>query len=130
MTAATGDAYFILLNKYANGGPYDWSVEMQLNATTGLFIDDEVGTVHARGFDARPIRATFHLPDGSGWKVATQLIPTADPETFTAPSLQYFMDSPTELAPFVERSRCRERERMRGNHAAAPQERENLRGQV
>src|SRR2546426_5771422 len=37
---ATGDAYFILLNKYNDFGPYDWSVELQLNATTGLITDD------------------------------------------------------------------------------------------
>jgi hypothetical protein len=48
-----------------------------------------------------PMRATFTPPAGSHWKVATQLYPTADPFTFTAPNLQYFMDSPTELSDFV-----------------------------
>ncbi len=37
----------------------------------------------------------------SNWKVGTQLYPTSDPFTFTAPNLQYFMDSPTELSDFV-----------------------------
>ncbi len=54
----------------------------------------------ARGLDGRPIRVTFRIPDGSGWKIATQLFPTTDPLTFTAPGLQYFMDSPTELSAF------------------------------
>lgn len=44
----------------------------------------------------RPIYATFHAPD-SAWRIATQLEPTADPRTFRAPHLQYFMDSPTHL---------------------------------
>jgi predicted metalloprotease with PDZ domain len=36
--------------------------------------------------------------------VGTQLLPTADPLTFTAPNLQYFLDSPTELAALVVRT--------------------------
>lgn len=44
----------------------------------------------------RPIYATFNPPD-SLWRIATQLEPTADPHTFRAPHLQYFMDSPTHL---------------------------------
>jgi predicted metalloprotease with PDZ domain len=55
----------------------------------------------AMGHDARPIRIRFVPPDGSGWRAGTQLVPTSDPFTFTAPNLQYFMDSPTELAPFI-----------------------------
>jgi predicted metalloprotease with PDZ domain len=56
--------------------------------------------VYAAGLDARPIRVTFRVPAGSGWKVATQLAPTEDPYTFTAPHFQYFMDSPTEVSDF------------------------------
>lgn len=44
----------------------------------------------------RPIEVTFHRPDPS-WRIATQLQPTHDAETFRAPNLQYFMDSPTHL---------------------------------
>ncbi len=52
----------------------------------------------ARGMETAPITIRFRgLP---GWKVATQLVPTADPQVFTAPHLQYFMDSPTMLANF------------------------------
>ncbi|MBA2302246.1 MAG: M61 family metallopeptidase [Acidobacteria bacterium] len=58
----------------------------------------------ARGFDLRPIRVTFVQPKDSGWKVATQLFPTADPFTFTAPNFQYFMDSPAEMSNFGVRS--------------------------
>lgn len=52
------------------------------------------------GQDEAPIKVSFHVPDSLGWKVATQLVPTGDPFTFTAPGLQYLMDSPTELSDF------------------------------
>ena len=38
-----------------------------------------------------------------GWRVATQLEPTADPMVFTAPNVQYFLDSPTEASAFALR---------------------------
>ena len=58
----------------------------------------------ARGFDMRPVRVTFVQPKGKTWKVATQLFPTSDPFTFTAPNFQYFMDSPTEMSDYGVRS--------------------------
>ncbi len=58
----------------------------------------------ARGFDMRPVRVTFQPPPNYSWKPATQLFPTADPWTFTAPNLQYLMDSPTELSDYTLRS--------------------------
>ena len=52
----------------------------------------------ARGLDDRPVRVSFtSLP--AGWRVATQLKPTSDPASFTAPNLQLFMDSPITLGP-------------------------------
>ena len=55
----------------------------------------------AQGMDARPIRISFAPPQGLNWKIATQLFTTNEPWTFTAPNLQYFMDSFTELADLV-----------------------------
>jgi predicted metalloprotease with PDZ domain len=52
----------------------------------------------ARGLDTRPVRVTFVPPAGLGWRASTQLFPTSDPWTFTAPNLQYLMDSPAELS--------------------------------
>lgn len=50
----------------------------------------------ARGLEQRPVRVAFR---GQGdWRVSTQLVPTADPAVFTAPHLQYFLDSPVELS--------------------------------
>ncbi|MEN3337075.1 MAG: hypothetical protein V7647_751 [Acidobacteriota bacterium] len=58
----------------------------------------------ARGFDMRPVRITFERPSRGEWKPATQLFPTSDGWTFTAPNLQYLMDSPTELSNYSLRS--------------------------
>jgi predicted metalloprotease with PDZ domain len=58
----------------------------------------------ARGFDMRPVRITFAAALNPSWKPATQLFPTGDPWTFTAPNLQYLMDSPTELSDYTLRS--------------------------
>lgn len=49
----------------------------------------------------RPVRIRFNMPEGSNWRVATQLVPTTDSLVFTAPNLQYFFDSPTELSNHV-----------------------------
>jgi predicted metalloprotease with PDZ domain len=54
--------------------------------------------VFARGMENAPVRVRFERP--AGWRVATQLVPTADSAVFTAPNLQYFMDSPTEVGPW------------------------------
>ncbi|MGD8427666.1 MAG: PDZ domain-containing protein [Balneolaceae bacterium] len=54
-----------------------------------------------RSLPDTPITVQFHPPKGSAWKVATQLKPTNDPYTFTAPDYYYFMDSPTELSNFM-----------------------------
>jgi len=57
----------------------------------------------ARGMDDRPIRIRFDLREDLHWKVATQLKPETA-TTFTAPNLQYFMDSPTEISDFQMRT--------------------------
>ena len=46
-----------------------------------------------------PIRLKIH--PRSGWRVATQLMPTPDSTVFTAPNMQWFMDSPTEVGPLM-----------------------------
>ena len=58
----------------------------------------------ARGLEHRTMAVRFERPSGSSWKVATQLLPGADNFTFTAPNLQYLMDSPTEFSNFMLRS--------------------------
>ena len=104
--------------------PYTWAIHGSggtVHVTYTLYGDHADGTyvgidrTHAHlnmpaafmwavGFDDAPIRVQFHIPQDSGWKIATQLEPTSNPTTFTAPNLQYFMDSPTELSDFTTRT--------------------------
>ncbi|MEO8481648.1 MAG: M61 family peptidase [Acidobacteriota bacterium] len=69
--------------------------------TTHAHVNMPATFMWASGQEARPIAVTFTPPDGSRWTAGTQLYPTGDPMRFTAPNLQYFMDSPTELAHLV-----------------------------
>jgi predicted metalloprotease with PDZ domain len=55
--------------------------------------------MYAEELQHRPIEITFNTPEGSNWNVATQLKPTKA-NTYMAPDLYYFMDSPTELSDF------------------------------
>ncbi|MFQ5691203.1 MAG: M61 family peptidase, partial [Gemmatimonadota bacterium] len=100
--------------------PYRWRVSSHggtVRVRYTLFADRADGTysqidlTHAHlnmpsaflwadGLRDRPIEIRFHPPAGSGWKAATQLFPTDDPLRFTAPDLDYFMDSPTELSDY------------------------------
>jgi predicted metalloprotease with PDZ domain len=104
--------------------PYSWRVvshggAVRLSYT--LFADRSDGTyaavdrshahlnmpavfAWASGYEALPIAVRFAVPAGSDWRPATQLTPTRDPFTFTAPDLQYFFDSPTELSSYALRS--------------------------
>jgi predicted metalloprotease with PDZ domain len=72
--------------------------------TTHAHINFPATVMWAEGFDDRPVRVTFTLPASFDWKIATQLYPTVDADTFTAPNLQYLMDSPAELSHFVMRT--------------------------
>ncbi|MGH7594070.1 MAG: M61 family metallopeptidase, partial [Gemmatimonadales bacterium] len=54
--------------------------------------------VYVKGLEARPIRVTIHRVDPA-WTIATQLVPTGNPEVFTAPGMQYLFDSPTHVGP-------------------------------
>ena len=62
-------------------------------------INGPAALMWARGLDHRTSRVTFEQPAGRSWTIATQLFPTADPLTFTAPNLQYLLDSPMEFGP-------------------------------
>jgi predicted metalloprotease with PDZ domain len=103
---------------FVRPNPYQWNVPQHPgrvrvvykifgNRVDGTYLGIDASHAHmnmpatlmwARGLDARAVRVTFAPPSGSAWKPATQLFPTDDPWTFTAPNLQYLMDSPTELS--------------------------------
>jgi predicted metalloprotease with PDZ domain len=72
--------------------------------STHAHINMPAALVWAKGLDDRPITVQFDVPPDSGWRVATQLLTTANAFTFTAPNLQYLMDSPTELSAFALRT--------------------------
>ena len=94
--------------------PYGWDVAGHDGTVTisyTLFADRADGTysgfdlvqahiqpqgtfMYSRGLEARPVKVTIHRPTPT-WTIATQLVPTSDPETFTAPGMQYLFDSPT-----------------------------------
>lgn len=97
--------------------PYQWDVhghDGTVKVTYTVFGDRADGTylavdrshlhfnapaiyMWARGLEARPVRVTFDTGEPT-WRIATQLEPTADSTTFTAPHLQYLLDSPVEVS--------------------------------
>lgn len=103
--------------------PYSWSVAGHAGTVRlvyTLYADRSDGTysqvddTHAhlnmpatflwiRGLESWPMSVAFQVPADSRWKAATQLYPTTDSLRFTAPNLQYFMDSPVELSNFAVR---------------------------
>jgi predicted metalloprotease with PDZ domain len=71
--------------------------------TTHAHINMPAAVMWARGLDDRPATVTFVQPAGMKWQVATQLHPGSSPLEFTAPNLQYLMDSPSEFGPVTIR---------------------------
>ncbi|MBT8184021.1 MAG: peptidase M61, partial [Eudoraea sp.] len=59
--------------------------------------------IYAPQFSERQIEVNFQLRKDLNWKIATQLQLLRN-TTYTAPNLQYFMDSPTEISDFELRS--------------------------
>ena len=72
--------------------------------STHAHINMPAALMWARGLERRPATVRFEPPAGSSWRVATQLFPGPDPYTFTAPNLQYLLDSPAEVGAFELRT--------------------------
>ena len=72
--------------------------------STHAHVNMPAALMWARGLDMRPATVRFEPPAGSRWQVATQLMPGSDPHTFTAPNLQYLLDSPSEFGAFTLRT--------------------------
>jgi predicted metalloprotease with PDZ domain len=64
---------------------------------THAHINMPAAMIWAHGFEDRPIVLTLQQPAGASWRAATQLHAGSTPLEFTAPNLQYFMDSPVEF---------------------------------
>jgi predicted metalloprotease with PDZ domain len=69
---------------------------------THLHLNMPAALMWAPGYEGRPAEVHIQPPDPS-WTVATQLFPTPDRWRFTAPNLQYLMDSPVEVGPLTVR---------------------------
>lgn len=102
--------------------PYQWNVtghDGTVVFTYTLFADRGDGTysqidethahlnmpatfAFARHLEYRPIKVNFKVRNDLKWKIATQLKHVSG-DTYYAPHLQYFMDSPTEIADFMLR---------------------------
>ncbi|WP_223815833.1 M61 family metallopeptidase [Adhaeribacter rhizoryzae] len=54
--------------------------------------------MYGLGLDNRARLVQFNLPAGKNWQIATQLKKETTPNTYTAPHLQYLMDSPVEIS--------------------------------
>jgi predicted metalloprotease with PDZ domain len=100
-----------------NVGGHDGTVRITYkvfgNLVDGTYLGIDTSHAHmnmpatlmwARRLESRPVRITFVPPEGYPWRPATQLFETSDQWTFTAPNLQYLMDSPTELSDYSLRS--------------------------
>jgi predicted metalloprotease with PDZ domain len=72
--------------------------------STHAHINIPAALMWAKGLEQRAVRVSLDLPAGSKWRVATQLHATADPLTFTAPNLEYLIDSPIEASDFALRT--------------------------
>ena len=55
--------------------------------------------MYATDLSNRKIEVDFRVREDLNWKVATQM-PKVMGNTYTAPNLQYFMDSPTEISNY------------------------------
>lgn len=83
----------VIYTLYANrgGGTYAQIDE------THAHLNIPATFMYAPALDQRPIKVTFDVREDLGWKVATQLKPVSG-NTYSAPDLHYFMDSPTEIS--------------------------------
>lgn len=63
---------------------------------TGYHLNMPATFMWVKNLDKTPIYLSFDIPEKS-WTIATQLKPANDNYSFTAPDLQFFMDSPIKV---------------------------------
>ena len=99
-------------NVHGHDGTVRFSYTLFAEHADGTYSGIDVSHAHlnapatfafARGFDHAPASLRITPPPGSGWQVATQLVPGESPFHFTAPHMQYFLDSPIEVSDFTLR---------------------------
>ena len=65
--------------------------------TTHAHLNPPATFVWAHGFEKNPVAIKIDIPEGSDWKIATQLAPHDD-GTWTAPSMDRMMDATIEVS--------------------------------
>ena len=103
--------------------PYQWNISKHdgtVNIIYTLFANRGGGTysqidethahlnipatfMYASAYTERPINVTFERRKDLQWKIATQLKSLGN-DTYFAPNLDYFMDSPIEISNFSKRT--------------------------
>jgi predicted metalloprotease with PDZ domain len=101
VTKTDGDVYTISNHKgqiilhYTLYGNYADGTYASIDPT-GYHLNMPASFMWVKGLEKAPI--TIHFSDvDKSWRIATQLKPSTDNYTFTAPDLQYFMDSPVKI---------------------------------
>ncbi len=114
VTAADQNGKAIVVNRIdgdvyevpKHNGTVTISYTLYGNYADGTYVGIDPESIHLnmpgafmwmKGMDEAPIEIRFDLPKENKGVIATQLAPTKQPNTFTAPGLQYFMDSPTKI---------------------------------
>jgi predicted metalloprotease with PDZ domain len=72
--------------------------------TAHAHINMPAALMWAKGMERRTMLVRFDRPAGTSWNVATQLQSGTDAFSFSAPNLQYLMDSPVEFGQFSMRT--------------------------
>ncbi|SEI97353.1 Predicted metalloprotease, contains C-terminal PDZ domain [Dyadobacter koreensis] len=68
---------------------------------SSIQLNNPAAFMWVKELEKAPVEVNFNLPDLKGWTIATQLKPTDKPNVFTAPDLQYFMDSPVKIGKLI-----------------------------
>ena len=69
---------------------------------SGVHLNMPASFMWVKGADKVPIYVEFELPN-KNWHIATQLKPGNTANSFYAPGLQYFMDSPVRMANIISK---------------------------
>jgi predicted metalloprotease with PDZ domain len=101
-----GDVYKVA----ASSGFVKVQYTLFANHADGTYAGVDPSSIHlnapatfmwVKDLEKAPIEVKFDLPRNQKWVVATQLKAGSDATTFTAPDLQYFMDSPVKIGNLI-----------------------------
>jgi predicted metalloprotease with PDZ domain len=80
------------------------------NHPDGTYAGIDISSIHlnapavfmwVKGLEKAPVEIKFELPADKKWTIATQLKSAGSPDSFTAPDLQYLMDSPVKIGSLI-----------------------------